>query len=227
MHLLLILILAAAVILGPAWWVKRVMARYSEPADRYPGTGAELARHLLDHLGLEAVGVERTDAGDHYDPDDRVVRLTPANHDGASLTAVTVAAHEVGHAIQHADGYRPLIWRTKLVKAVQKIQKLGVILFALIPVAMLVLRLPRAGLVLLAFGLAAMASGLVVHLATLPTEIDASFRRAMPLLEKGGYLKAPDRPHARRILRAAALTYVAAGLMGLVNFWMWLRILRP
>ena len=227
MYIVLLIAFAALVIFGPAWWVKRVMARYSEPADRYPGTGAQLARHLLDQLGLEAVKVERTDSGDHYDPEARTVRLTPGNHDSASLTAVTVAAHEVGHAIQHADGYKPLLWRTQLVRMVQGIQKLGVVLFALIPVAMLVFRLPRAGLTMLVLALAALASGLVVHLATLPTELDASFRRALPLLEKGGYLKDDDRPHARRILSAAALTYVAASLMGLVNFWMWLRMLRP
>lgn len=227
MHILALILIAALIIFGPAWWVKRVMSRYAEPRDRYPGTGAQLARRLLDRVGLEAVEVERTETGDHYDPQTRAVRLSPQNFDTASLTAVTVAAHEVGHAIQHADGYKPLIWRTRLVQAVQGIQRMGVVLFALIPVVMILLRLPRAGLMLLVFALAALASGLVVHLVTLPTEFDASFRRALPLLEKGGYLKPADRPHARRILSAAALTYVAASLMGLVNFWMWLRWLRP
>ena len=156
-----------------------------------------------------------------------MVRLSPENHDSASLTAVTVAAHEVGHAVQHADGYKPLVWRTRLVKGLQRWQRVGVILIALMPVAILALRLPRAGLMLLVIGLATLASGIIVHLMTLPTEIDASFRRALPLLDKGGYLRPEDRPHARRILTAAAFTYVASSLMGLVNFWWWLRILRP
>ncbi len=226
--LIVALLLLAAIIFLPQWWVKRVLARYQSPADRYPGTGSQLARHLLDHLGLESVGVEKTEKdGDHYDPEARVVRLSPHNHDQASLTAITVAAHEVGHAIQHADGYRPLIWRTRLVRSLQKFQRLGVILIALMPVAILALRLPRAGIILLVVGLATLASGIIVHLMTLPTEIDASFRRAMPILEKGGYVKPEDRGHARRILTAAALTYVAASLMGLVNFWWWLRLLRP
>jgi uncharacterized protein len=227
MVLILIILFAAAVFL-PQWWVRRVLRRYQQPTDRYQGTGSELARHLLDRLGLEAVGVEQTEPGsDHYDPEARVVRLSPENHDTASLTAVTVAAHEVGHAIQHADGYRPLLWRTRLVKSLQRWQRFGVILIALMPVAILALRLPRAGLTLLLIGLATLASGIVVHLMTLPTEFDASFRRAMPLLDKGGYLRPEDIPHARRILTAAALTYVASSLMGLVNFWWWLRILRP
>lgn len=224
---LLAAVLVAAVIFGPQWWVKHVLKRYQQPADRYPGTGGELARHLLDHLGLESVKVEATDNGDHYDPEARVVRLSPPHYQGRSLVAVTVAAHEVGHAIQHADGYKPLQWRTQLVKSMQGLQRFGVILIAMMPIIMVALRLPRAGLVLLAVGVASLASGIVVHVLTLPTELDASFRRAMPLLTKGGYLKPADVPHARRILTAAALTYVASSLMGLLNFWYWLRVLRP
>ncbi len=227
MIVIFLIVLAAAIFL-PQWWVKRVLNRYQQPADRYQGTGGQLARHLLDRLGLESVGVERSDPGaDHYDPESRMVRLSPEHYDQRSLAAITVAAHEVGHAIQHADGYKPLMWRTRLVKSLARLQRLGVILIALMPVAILALRLPRAGLILLLVGVATLASGIIVHLMTLPTELDASFRRALPLLEKGGYLKPGDQPHARRILTAAAFTYVAASLMGLVNFWWWLRILRP
>jgi len=225
MPIIILLIIAAAVFL-PQWWVKRVLAKYRKPDDRYQGTGGELARHLLDQLGLEKVVVEETDPGsDHYDPDARTVRLSPEHYNGASLTAVTVAAHEVGHAIQHADGYKPLLWRSHLVKAMQRFQRFGMILLVLAPVAMLALRLPRAGLILLAVAIASLASGVVVHLITLPTEFDASFRRALPLLEKGDYLKREDRRPARRILTAAAFTYVAGALIGIVNFWWWMRLL--
>jgi len=221
-----ILILITAVVFLPQWWVKRVLAKYRKPDDRYQGTGGELARHLLDKLGLESVGVEAGDSGaDHYDPDARMVRLSPEHYNGASLTAVTVAAHEVGHAIQHTDGYRPLLWRSHLVKTMQRFQRFGMVLLVLAPVAMLALRLPRAGLVLLAVAVASLASGVVVHLVTLPTEFDASFRRALPLLEKGGYLKKEDHRAARRILTAAAFTYVAGALIGVVNFWWWMRLL--
>lgn len=227
----LVIATLALVIFLPGWWVKKVLARYDQPTDRYPGSGGQLARHLLDKLGLESVKVERLDpdkrfVGDHYDPKDRAVRLSPNHFDGASLTAITVAAHEVGHAIQHADGYRPLLWRTRLVEWMQKFQKMGLIMIALMPVAMVLLKLPRAGVALLLVGLASLASGVVVHLMTLPTEWDASFKRALPLLTKGGYLKPGDERYARRILSAASLTYVAASLVGLVNFWWWLRILR-
>jgi len=104
---------------------------------------------------------------------------------------------------------------------------LGMVLIALMPVALIALKIPSAGLTLLLVGLAALASGILVHLVTLPTELDASFRRALPILTQGGYLKREDRGAARKILTAAAFTYVAASMMGLVNFWWWLRILRP
>jgi len=226
--ILVVLLVLAALIFLPQWWVKRVMQRYARPEDRYPGTGGELARHLLDKLGLDEVRVERAeDMGDHYDPRDRVVRLSPDNFDQRSLTAVTVAAHEVGHAIQHADAYEPLMWRTRLVEMMSRWQRIGVILIGLVPVVLLLLKLPAAGLGLALIGLATLASGILVHFVTLPTEFDASFKRALPMLVKGGYLKKEDRWPARRILTAAALTYVSASLMGLVNFWWWLRILRP
>ncbi|MDT8408356.1 MAG: zinc metallopeptidase [Wenzhouxiangellaceae bacterium] len=227
MHILIGIVFLLGVVVLPGWWVQRVMKRYAQPTDRYAGSGGQLARHLLDHLGLEAVGVEETEHGDHYDPETRVVRLSKSNYRDASLTAITVAAHEVGHAIQHADGYQPLMWRTRMVKGVQKFQRLGMILIGLMPLVLVALKLPRAGLMLLLFGMAALASGIVIHLMTLPTELDASFRRALPLLIKGQYVKPEDRRPARKILTAAALTYVAASMMGLVNFWWWLRILRP
>ena len=100
MHIVIAIIIFLALIIGPGIWVKRVMERYSKPADRYPQTGGESARRLLDSLGLHKIGVETTDSGDHYDPKEKMVRLTASNFDNRSLTAVTIAAHEVGHALQ-------------------------------------------------------------------------------------------------------------------------------
>ena len=92
MHILIFILALLALIAGPGLWVKKVMQRYSEPADRYSFTGGELARRLLDSLELHQVGTECTDAGDHYDPVKKVVRLTQQNYDGRSLTAITIAA---------------------------------------------------------------------------------------------------------------------------------------
>jgi Zn-dependent membrane protease YugP len=202
------------------------MNRYSEPADRYPGTGGELARHLLDGFGLEHVRVEQTEAGDHYDPRDRTVRLTPEKYGGRSLTAVTVAAHEVGHALQDHDEYAPLRLRTRLVGATRHLERIGAAVLMASPFVGLLTRAPAAGALTFMGGLLTLGSASLVHLVTLPTEIDASFSRALPILERGGYLKDGDEPHARRLLTAAALTYVAASLMSLLNIARWWALVR-
>lgn len=223
--ILLALVFLLALVYGPAYWVRRVMARHRQPANRYPGTGAELARHLLRRLDMAQVTVELSDMGDHYDPAARAVRLSPDNYHGRHLTAVTVAAHEVGHAIQDAVGYPPLAWRTWLVKLAVQGQRIGVAMLLAIPVLMLLTRTPAAAGLLLVAVLLSMGLAIVVHLVTLPTELDASFSRALPLLE-AGYLKPEDQRAARRILTAASLTYVAAALASLLNVWVWLRLLR-
>ena len=226
MHWILLLSIIIAVIFGPGLWVKRVMARYSQPADRYQGTGGELARHLLDRLDLEEVRVEETEKGDHYDPHEKVVRLTADNFQGRSLTAVTVAAHEVGHALQDAHGYGPLKVRTRLVGLTQHAQRFGAGILIAAPVIGILTRAPSvAGLMLLG-GFLSLGSVTLVHLVTLPMELDASFKRALPLLEQGEYLHEADLPHARRLLKAAALTYVSASLMSLLNIARWWALVR-
>ena len=120
MHFFILLALLLLLILGPQWWVRYVLARYNRKQEAFPGTGGELARHLLDRFHLQQVNVETADgAGDHYDPKDLAVRLTADKLDGRTLTAVTTACHEVGHAIQHASGYRPFVWRQRLAGVAQ------------------------------------------------------------------------------------------------------------
>ena len=226
MHIIILLLILVLLLIGPGLWVKRVMARYSRPADRYDHTGAETARRLLDVLELRDVKVEVSDSGDHYDPAARAVRLAAGNYRERSLTAVTVAAHEVGHALQDAQGFRPLKWRTQLVRWVGPVEKTGALLMMATPLIIGVTRLPLAGLLMLMGGLLTLGSAVVIHLLTLPTEFDASFGRAMPLLRKQEILYEVDERHARRLLKAAAMTYVSASLMSLLNVARWIAILR-
>jgi uncharacterized protein len=225
-RLILLLILVGLVIYGPQLWTRRVFAQYNGPRPDYPGTGAELARHLLDKFDLHHIKVEATEKGDHYDPETKIVRLTSAIFDGKSLTAVTVAAHEVGHAIQDHAGYQPLAERTKLVRVAQGAEKVGAVLMMGIPIATALARSPAAGLLVMMVGVATMGISTLVHLVTLPVEWDASFRRALPVLQQGNYLTPGDMQGARRILTAAALTYVAASLASLLNLWRWIAFLR-
>jgi hypothetical protein len=226
MALVIVIVAILILIFAPALWVRRVLERYSLPADRYPGTGHQLARELLDAHGLASVVVEVTDQGDHYDPEAKAVRLTNDKFDGRSLTAITVAAHEVGHAVQDHSGYAPLRLRTRLVKATRGIEKLGAAILVVSPFLGMVTRVPAIGLMTLAAGLVTLGTAALVHFVTLPTELDASFGRALPMLERHRILKAVDRPHARRLLTAAALTYVSTALMSLLNIARWLAILR-
>lgn len=226
MSLLIAIVLLLAAVFGPGLWVRRVLDRYSRPADRYAGTGEQLARHLLDKNGLQHVKVEITEAGDHYDPADKAVRLTEDKFGGHSLTAITVAAHEVGHALQDHQGYAPLRLRTRLVKATRGIERVGAAVLIVSPFLGALTRVPSLGLLTFAAGFATLATSALVHLVTLPTEFDASFARALPLLDRHRILKNPDRPHARRLLTAAALTYVSASLMSLLNIARWIALLR-
>lgn len=226
MFYLILILFFAVVIIAPSYWVKHTLKKYSYPEDRYPGTGGELARILLDWAKLQQVKVEVTEAGDHYDPIKKVVRLTPDKFNGKSLTAITVAAHEVGHAIQDRDGYLPLRLRTRLVQLAAPAEKLGAAILMLAPLVMAVTRLPVAGALFFAGGLMTLGTATLVHLITLPMEMHASFSRALPMLVHGKYLKEGDEPHARRILRAAAFTYVSASLMALLNIGRWWAILR-
>jgi len=226
MHLLLPLVLIVVLIFGPGWWVRKVLSRYSNPADRYEGTGGELARYLLDRLDLKNVKVEETSGGDHYDPQDKAVRLTPDKLNGRSLTAVTVAAHEVGHALQDKVGFAPLKIRNRLIAMTRPVERLGAGILMAAPFIGMLTRAPSLSLLMITGGLMSLLATTLVHLVTLPTEWDASFNRALPMLEQDGILKPVDLPHARRLLTAAALTYLAASLASLLNIARWWALLR-
>jgi len=226
MPVIVAVLVLLAVLWGPQLWVQQVLRRYHrEPEANFPGSGGELARHLLDRFGLDEVKVEVTDRGDHYDPEQRAVRLSQDKLDGRTLTAITVAAHEVGHALQHAAGESWFHWRHRLAVVAVWGQRGGSLLMLLTPVVALLLRLPAPAMLTFLAGFLMMGLGVVVQLVTLPVELDASFRKALPLLEDG-YLTPAQQPAARRILRAAAWTYVAGSLASLLNLWAWLRVLR-
>jgi Zn-dependent membrane protease YugP len=221
--------LAVAILLlvfGPMLYVRWTMARHGGDRPDFPGTGGELARHLLDEAGLHQVPVELTDHGDHYDPVDRVVRLGETHFNGRSVTAVAVAAHEVGHAVQHRDGMRMFGLRMRLMRVLIPLQRAADVVFLVSGLVAITLRAP---VILLGQGVllvGMMALSVVVHLVTLPVELDASWRRALPALENGGYIAPEDISGARSVLRAAALTYVASALMSLLDIARLRRIFR-
>lgn len=219
-------ILFAAIVFGPSYWVRHTMKRHSAKRTDFPGTGGELAQHLIDHYEISNVRVEVTDRGDHYDPDERVVRLSADNFHTPSITAVAVAAHEVGHALQHHLEEPGLQMRQSLARLTVVTDRIASVFFLLAPVLFVVARTPAALIAMAGLGIALLAVRVLVHLVTLPVEYDASFNKALPILREGGYLQDHEIQGAESVLKAAAYTYVASALMSLLDLARWIRILR-
>ena len=221
----IIIIVFVLVFFAPQWWVSYVMKRHNKTINALPGTGGELAQHLIERYQLP-VTLEATEQGDHYDPESKTVRLSPEYLNGKSLTALAIAAHEVGHAVQDFQRDELLIMRGRLVKTSQQFEKMGAGVIFVAPLLTAFTHSPHLGLLVGLVGFLSIASSVVVHLISLPVEFDASFNKALPLLEEGHYVTKRDLIPVRQVLLAAALTYVAAALAGLLNVWRWIAILR-
>jgi Zn-dependent membrane protease YugP len=224
MLVVLALIFSLAVL--PQMWVKRTIDRHAQERPEFPGTGGEFARHLLDEMKLTHVKVEESQLGDHYDPDGKIIRLSPQHFNGRSLAAVVIAAHEAGHAMQDATDYAPLKARTRLAKQALRMQKIAAVVMLAAPIVMAIAKAPSLLVIEVFIGVMIFALSILVHAVTLPVEFDASFRRALPVLKAGRYIAAKDLRSARQLLRAAAFTYVAAAAMCLLDVARWLRLLR-
>ena len=218
-------LIVIAVIFGPSLWVKLVMSRYSSEKPEMPGTGGELAKHLIKRFSLKDVEVGITELGDHYDPIEKKVRLSREHYESKSLTAVAIAAHEVGHAIQDHQGDKRLATRTKMVPIVNLLARWSVVIISLSPVIGIITRHPIPFSLLLFIGLSGFIARMMMHAVTLPIEFDASFSKALPILREGDYVSQSNEKAVSHVLRAAALTYVSAALADTLNLSRWIFIL--
>ena len=218
-------LIVIAIIFGPSLWVKMVMRRYSTEQSEIPGTGGELAKHLIERFSLKDVEVEVTELGDHYDPIEKKVRLSQEHYESKSLTAIAIAAHEIGHAIQDQQGDKRLATRTKMAPVVDKVARWSAVILSLSPVIGIITRHPMPFSFLLVLGLSGFIARMMVHAVTLPIEFDASFSKALPLLREGNYVSPSNEKAVSHILRAAALTYVSAALADILNLGRWAVIL--
>jgi Zn-dependent membrane protease YugP len=187
------------------------LKKYSQERVYSRMSGAEIARRILDSRNLQDVRVEPTQGflSDHYDPSTRVLRLSPQVYQGNSVAAAGIAAHETGHALQHAEGYTPLQIRTFMVPTVQIGSWLGPIIFM---VGLFTTKL--FGTTLAWVGLALFGATALFALVTLPVELDAS-KRAKDILTTQGFVFQGQLEGVSRVLNAAALTYVAAAVQSL------------
>jgi len=189
--------------LGVQWWLRSTYGRWERVANASGLTGADTARAILRANGLHDVKVEAVPGqlSDHYDPRTKTVRLSEAHFRVPSVAGAAVAAHEVGHALQHAKAYAPLQLRSSLVPVAQIGQNLG----PWIVVGGFVLGV--AGMV--EVGIALFGAAVLFQLVTLPVEFDAS-KRAVVEMERLGLATSADVGGSKQVLNAAALTYVAA-----------------
>lgn len=200
--------------------VKGTFAKYSRIGTRSRMSGAEVARQILEQNSIRGVRVEpvRGSMTDHYDPRTRTLRLSEPVFGGNSMAAFGVAAHEVGHAIQHASGYAPLGFRSAWVPVANLGG--GVSMVVLILAAFLGGAATALGQTASLVGVLLFATTTVFTLVTLPVEFDAS-RRALAALESGGFVNDAELAGARKVLNAAAMTYVAAFVTSLLTLLYW------
>lgn len=193
--------------------VQSTFAKYLQVRAQSGMTGAQVARAILDDAGLHDVGVELTHGRltDHYDPRARLMRLSPDVYHGTSVASLGVAAHETGHALQHADNYVPLSIRNQLFPVASFGSTLAMPLFILG-----FFFTPAMGVTLMNLGIWLFAAAVAFQIVTLPVEFDAS-SRAMKLLVDRGYISREEAPRTRKVLSAAALTYVAAAAVALMQ----------
>lgn len=208
---LILILIGLALCLGADVMVRSSMKKYHKVRNSTGLTGAEAAMRILNNEGIYDVQIEclSEDDGDHYDPRTNTVRLSRINYQSASVTAVGVAAHECGHAIQHARGYAPLNFRTALLPVANIGSMIGV------PIIVLGVFLSW-NQTLIHIGIWAFALAVLFQLSLLPVEFNAS-SRAVAKLEQYGLVSAQDREGCKKVLTAAALTYVAAAASSILQ----------
>jgi Zn-dependent membrane protease YugP len=224
MHLVLIVVFLILFLYGPSWLAKKTIAS-NRLITLNKHTGAEFAQLLLTNNQITNVQVVQTEVGDHYDPLAKSVGLSLENYHGKDLSSLVIASHEVGHAIQDHQKYKPLATRTALVKWAMKVERVGPFLMYATPLLGLFTRSPRISLLSFVLAVIIMGTSLVVNLVTLPVELNASFSRAMPMLETENF-EDKHLESARGILWACALTYFASSLASLLNVYRWFRVIR-
>jgi uncharacterized protein len=216
---LLFIIPPILLMLFAQWRVKNTFGQYSQVMNQRGLSGAEAARKILDDNGLVDVPVEHVDGEltDHYDPRDRALRLSTPVYSGRSVASLGIAAHEAGHALQHAEGYAPLQIRSALVPAATIGSNLGWIMIF----GGLILQFTAIAWL----GVLFFAAGTLFALITLPVEFNASSRAMAMLTSNGMIVTQEEQDQNQQVLNAAALTYIAGFLAALMQLIYWVMLI--
>ena len=198
----------------PSMWVNYVLRKNNETLPDMPFTGNQLGKKLLKENNLENVLIEPIKQVDHYNPLKKKVHISEDKLHKKSITSIAVVAHEIGHAIQDKENYKPLILRQKLIEKTMIFQRIGSFLLVIgLPSIFAFTKSPLTTFIAAMIIMGCLSTNVLIHLITLPVEFDASFKRALPILQK--YVPNENMKQCKSVLRAAAFTYLAQSIISI------------
>ena len=195
-------------------WVNYVLKKNNKILSDMPFTGNQLGQKLLEENKLDNVLIEPIKQIDHYNPIEKKVHISEDKLNKKSITSIAVVAHEIGHAIQDKENYKPLILRQKLIEKTMIFQRIGSFLLVIgLPSIFAFTKSPLITFIAAMIIMGCLSTNVLIHLITLPVEFDASFKRALPILKK--YVPKENMKQCRSVLRAAAFTYLAQSIVSI------------
>ena len=198
----------------PSLWVNYVLKKNNKILSDMPFTGKELGNRILHELEIDNVKIQSIKHLDHYNPIEKKVHISEDKIDKKSITSISVVVHEIGHAIQDKENYKPLILRQKLIKKTNIFQRIGSFLLIIgLPSIFTFTKSPFITFIAAIIIMGCLSTNVLIHLITLPVEFDASFKRALPILKK--YVPNENMKQCKSVLRAAAFTYLAQSIISI------------
>ena len=198
----------------PSLWVNYILKKNNTILPDMPFSGRELGKKILQEKQLENVIIQQIKKIDHYNPTEKKVHIGEDKLDKKSITSIAVVAHEIGHAIQDKENYKPLLLRQKLIEKTMIFQRIGSFLLVIgLPSIFAITKSPVITLIAAIIIMGCLSTNVLIHLITLPVEFDASFKRALPILKK--YVPKENMRQCRSVLRAAAFTYLAQSIVSI------------
>ncbi len=198
----------------PSLWVNYILKKYNKILPDMPFTGKELGNKILEEQKLNNVSINPIKQLDHYNPIDKKIHISDDKLNKKSITSIAVVTHEIGHAIQDKENYKPLKLRQSLIERTMIFQRIGSFLLIIgLPSIFAFTKSPFITFIAALVIMGCLTTNVLIHLITLPVEFDASFKRALPILTK--YVPRENMYQCKSVLRAAALTYLAQSIVSI------------
>ena len=198
----------------PSLWVNYILKKYNRVLPDMPFTGRQLGKKILQEEKITNVSINPIQQLDHYNPKEKKINISTDKLDKKSITSIAVVAHEIGHAIQDREKYKPLILRQSLIEKTMIFQRIGSFLLIIgLPSIFALTKSPLITLIAAMIIMGCLSTNVLIHLITLPVEFDASFKKALPILQK--YVPKQNLHQCKSVLRAAALTYLAQSIISI------------